>query len=280
MRINFDYISTYGARACIEEALRKEGHLRAKIPAYRGDLTQQKILRWLKKNVRESASGAQAGWRFVQCFDTPQELADHTYWHGSGGGVSGGLRPSITMSDRELGTAGGGYGEKYWGISVSKSKNSASNFTGTAASGSVYMVVLHKDAAVREMADLQDASEIEEHLIRLWKDRVDAVWIGGGEEELVVLNPKAVWIGPGEYFRVFNKKKMEQPAPDALWNTSRSLEGSAAKEAVESKRRFLKNNVRRWEDFARQHPTYADKDGKLEKAKAALAEFERGSGGN
>lgn len=269
-----ELVTLFGARTCIEEAALSMHHPRRSIPKWRGELTQQKILRILKNKVRQSASGPQMGWVFVQCFETPQELAAHTYWHGSGGGVCGGLRPSIAMSDRELGTAGGGYGEKYWGISVSKNKNTASNFTGVSDCGSVYMVVLHKDAVVREMTDLQDAAEIEEHIVALWQEGVDAVWIGRGEEELVVLNPKAVWIGNGEYYKVFQKKMMEQPAPDDVWKSSRELEGKAAEDKEEKKHQALRNNVARWESFTRQHPSHAPGFEHLERAKEALAAHE------
>lgn len=221
---------------------------RARIPKTRGGLSKEKILRYLKRNLVQSKSGPAAGWLFAREFDTPQQLADHTYWHGSGSGVSGGLKPSITMSEAEVESAGGGgYGERYWGISVSKNKNLASNFTGTSRSGNVYMVLLHKDAVVKDMPELSDAADVEEHIVRLWEDGVDAVWIGDeadehSEQELVVLNPQAVWIGRGEHYPVFQKKRFEQPSADELWDDTRKLEGESAEADVRRQERAKENS--------------------------------------
>ena len=64
-------------------------------------------------------------------------------WHWSG--ISRGLVPSIVMSQSDVEKmGGGGYGEKILGISLSKSKNIASNFTGMARYGSVHAVILKR----------------------------------------------------------------------------------------------------------------------------------------
>lgn len=49
------------------------------------------------------------------------------------------------MSDREVERiGGGGYGDKYWGISVSKSKEIASRFSGIHEGVFIYPIVLAK----------------------------------------------------------------------------------------------------------------------------------------
>ena len=87
---------------------------------------------------------------------------------------------------------GGAYGQRYWGISLTKRKRTAESFSGMYNHVTVYPVILKKDAKVIERTDLQDASEIEDIIVDLYEQGVDAVWIGGGEEELVVVNPASI----------------------------------------------------------------------------------------
>lgn len=240
---------------------------RRRIPSWRGELTTDKILRTLRNKVRESFHGPIAGWKFIQSYTDPQDLAAHTYWHGSGGGFSGGLSPSISQPRFDTNSAGGGYDQKYWGISVSKSKNVASKFTGNNRYGTVYMVLLHKDAKVKEMSHLSDAVELEDHIVSLWEEGVDAVLLNQegdfSEKELVILNPHAVWVGNPEGFKVFDKKPFEQPTPDQLWNASRGFEQKASVEAARKKVEFARKkvefargNVSRWVNFQREHPNH------------------------
>ncbi|MFW5532142.1 MAG: JAB domain-containing protein, partial [Segatella copri] len=108
---------------------------------------------------------------------------------------SGRLKPSILMSDSEVERiGGGGYGKKYWGISVSRSKRIASNFS-TGISVRVYPIILVKNAKIKEMPELSDAADLEDYIEDLWEEGVDAVWIGDknrGEQELCVINPAAI----------------------------------------------------------------------------------------
>ena len=112
------------------------------------------------------------------------------------------------MSDREVERiGGGGYGDKYWGISVSKSKEIASRFSGIHEGVFIYPIVLAKNANVKEMPDLNDAADLDDCIIDLWKEGIDAVWIGDknrGEQELCVINPKAIVnIDSSDYYKAF-----------------------------------------------------------------------------
>lgn len=157
------------------------------------------------------------GWKAIREYDSPEDLQEHVYWHGTGGGISGGLKAGFTQVRNGSG-GGGGYGELYHSISVSKNKNKASNFTANSSYGSVYPVLLRKGASVKEMPEVSDALELEDHLIQFWKDGVDAVKIGKwdseySEEELVVLNPKAIILfTKSESYPVYQKKKFENPS--------------------------------------------------------------------
>ena len=183
------------------------------IAPVRGEWTKKKIIKRLKDIV-----GAKTGYSFaarrIAEFDSPEELAEHMFYHGTQYG-GGRLKPSILMSDRELERlGGGGYGEKYWGVSVSKSKRVASNFS-SGRTVSVYPVILVKNAKIKEMPELRDAADLEDCIESLWKEGIDAVWIGDkdkGEQELCVLNPAAmVNIDTPDIYRNYKLGTSENP---------------------------------------------------------------------
>lgn len=183
---------------------------RASISPVRGQWTKDKILRRLK-DIGGSRKGFYTAAKFISEFDSPEELEAHMYYHGTqyGGGA---LKPSILMSDRDIERyGGGGYGVKYWGISVSKSKKVASNFS-QGEGVSIYPIILCKSAKVVEVNGVEDAEDLDEYIEQLWKDGVDAVWIGKGEQELCVLNPNAIVnIGRADHYRYYKLGSEENP---------------------------------------------------------------------
>ena len=58
------------------------------------------------------------------------------------------------------------------------------------------------------MPDLRDASDLDEHIERLYNEGVDAVWVGdknSGEQELAVINPRAIVnIGRSDSYNVYH----------------------------------------------------------------------------
>ena len=185
------------------------------VPAVRGGWNKNKIKRYLKDHP--TRSGVHTAARAISEFDNIEELKDHMFYHGTAWG-SDKLKPSITMSDRDVERyGGGGYGDKYWGISVSKDKKIASRFSGTSSSVRIYPIILLKDAKVVERSDFSDAYDAEEHIEELWNDGVDAVWIGkgkqgGGEQELLILNPRAVVnIGTPDFYKQYLLGHPENP---------------------------------------------------------------------
>ena len=166
---------------------------RLAISPVRGKWTKSKIIKRLKDIVGTKKGYSFAARRIAE-FDSAEELAEHMFYHGTQFG-SGRLKPSILMSDSEVERiGGGGYGQKYWGISVSKSKRIASNFS-TGRSVRVYPIILVKNAKIKEMPELSDAADLEDYIEDLWAEGVDAVWIGDknrGEQELCVINPAAI----------------------------------------------------------------------------------------
>ena len=187
-------------------------------PKVRGGWDIKKIQNQLKKekssvvNVRELLK-----------YNNVDDVLENIYYHGSttsreilrAGSV---LVEKASRWGREptFDNFGGGYGETYHSISLSKSKNVASNFTAQSQTGAVTTVLLRKGANVIEMPSIQDSFELEEILPKLWSDKVDAVKIGDwdsefSEQELVVLNPNsiAVFKEGNQYFQVYQKPRFE-----------------------------------------------------------------------
>ena len=188
---------------------------RSRVPAVRGGWNEKKILRYLKANP--SLHGITMAARLISEFDTVEELKEHMFYHGTKNFV-GSMQPSMVKSERwaqEHG--GGGYGQRYWGISVSKSKKIASNFGNPSPGVSIYPVVLAKGAKVVDRPDLVDAADVEDHIVELWNDGVDAVRLSDwnsdtSEQELLVLNPRAICnIGTSDYYRYFQLGSEENP---------------------------------------------------------------------
>lgn len=179
---------------------------RTYITPVRGEWTKEKIIKRLKESGGSLAGYSRAA-ELISEFDSPKELSEHMFYHGTYYG-RGRLKPSMIMSDREVERiGGGGYGDKYWGISVSKSKEIASRFSGIHEGVFIYPIVLAKNANVKEMPDLNDAADLDDCIIDLWKEGIDAVWIGDknrGEQELCVINPKAIVnIDSSDYYKAF-----------------------------------------------------------------------------
>lgn len=197
------------------DAMMDRARIRASIPAFRGGATMPKITKTLRS--LKSDGGGRAFASEIRRFDSPDQVMENLYFHGTGGFVDGGLKAGSVLPENAF--RSGGYDERQNSISLSKSKEVASNFTGDARSGTVHSVLLKKGAAVEEHPEWADAMEVEDHLPDLWNRGIDAVKIGDwksphSEQELVVLNPRALSVGPAENFSVFQKKKFDQPTID------------------------------------------------------------------
>ena len=191
---------------------------RLSIPKVRGGWTKEKIIKYLKSNSSDTA-GKLGVLEAIASYDTFEDFKDSIYYHGTTNFIPKGLKPSITMSEAEAErNGGGGYGERYYGVSLTKNKKTAESFSGQSNSVTVYPVLLKKDANIIVREDLQDANEVEEIVVDLYEQGVDAVWIGGGEQELVVINPKAsmLYKNGRESFQVYGGFKSTQPTDAEL----------------------------------------------------------------
>ena len=182
----------YMVNECVNRLNEMGYNPREYLPRVRGGWTQQKITKQLKKNG--SLSGPLESIRLIAEFDNVDELRSHIFWHGSKY-IQTSLKPSIVLPRYQVERdGGGGYGRQYWGISLTSDKFTATNFGGTGSRGTwVHPVVLAKDAVVKTMPKLTDADDVEDIIEELWNEGIDAVYIGGGgESELLVLNPKCI----------------------------------------------------------------------------------------
>jgi len=242
-----------------EEFIEKSHHLpeteynyRMAFPKVRNGWTKNKIIKVLR--TISSGYGDVSFNREILKFDSPQEFENNLFYHGSGGGISN-LKPSIVL--RYVNNFGGGYDQKYWGISLSKDRDIASNFTGNSSYGNVAPVILKKNSKVIEMKNIKDADEIEDYIEKLWNENVDAVKIGdwsspSSEQELLVINPKAIVVGKSKGFKVYNKEKIPSFDKDmvnelynnALENYKDASEKSYQRTNEEFKRKYGKDKSR------------------------------------
>lgn len=188
-------------------------------PIVRNGWTKAKIIQYLKK--LPSGKGDFAFYKLLNSYKNFEEFKSNLYYHGSVAYING-LKPSIAFAknwDAEK-EGGGGYGVRYWSVSLSKSKKVASNFSGNRDSLSIYPVLIKPDAKIINM-DLKDSEELEDHIENLWNQGVDGVYIGGGEQELCILNPSCSVMGSGEYQKVFGLN-IKDPTDEELlviWNS-------------------------------------------------------------
>ena len=194
---------------------------RLMIPNVRGKWTKEKILRYFKGFGRTDVKSTYGIAEYISEFETEEDFANHIYYHGTANGIDGGLRPSAVMSERQAEQrGGGGYGQRYWGVSLTKRKRTAESFSGMSGGVSIYPVLLKRDAKVIERTDIQDASEIEDIITELYEQGVDAVWIGGGEQELILVNPAAaiLYKKGSEYHSVYGGFKSKALTNEDIHN--------------------------------------------------------------
>lgn len=179
-------------------------------PNVRGGWTIEKIQKQLKNESSNRVNSKE-----LSKFDSLDDLMNNIYYHGSISAHDN-LKAGSTLQENQR---TGGYGEEYHSISLSGNKNIASNFASMGQNGTVMPVILKKDANVIEMPNVEDSIELEDILPELWDKGVDAVKIGDwdietkgyGEQELVVLNPRAIMTMPQgtTYFQNYHKPKFQ-----------------------------------------------------------------------
>lgn len=104
--------------------------------------------------------------------------------------LKGGFIPGKSLPKTNF--RGGGYDKMQSSISFAETPKEASIFSSLTKDGKILEAQLKKDAKVVSIDGIEDAIDLEEFLPYLKKNKVDAVYIGGGEKEIVVINNKAI----------------------------------------------------------------------------------------
>lgn len=121
--------------------------------------------------------------------------ASDTFYHGTSADSARKIMGEGFKSGTELpkdAYRGGGYGKIQEGVSFAETPKEAGIFSTLTRDGEIVEAKLKKGAKVVTIDGIEDAVDLADYTKYLKKQGIDAVYIGGGEKELVVLNTKAV----------------------------------------------------------------------------------------
>ena len=164
-----------------------------------------------KETIEEIANGYIVSKPFKKiALKTTKYIGTRTFYHGtSTENVS-----KITKQGFKVGSSlpedafrSGGYGQMQDSVSFSSDPIMASIFTGSKNEGSLIKVKIDPKAKIVSASSIEDAIELNDHVEDLKKKGVDAVWIGGGEKELVVISPKIAKVEDSRLFNVQTRKE-------------------------------------------------------------------------
>lgn len=123
------------------------------------------------------------------------QLKSDTFYHGTSAENARGIMQLGFKKGSELPKdtfRGGGYGKIQSSISFTETPKDASRFSTLSKDGEIVEAKLKPNSKIVSIQGVEDAVELEDYIAYLRKQKVDAVYIGGGEKELVVINPKMV----------------------------------------------------------------------------------------
>lgn len=241
---------------------------RIKLTKTRGGWTKPKIEKQLK-----SISGKKSKLLYqkeISKYDTPESFEENLFYHGSSRIVCD-LKPSIALKINE--NFGGGSGEQYYGISLSSDRNIASNFTGNSNTGYVAPVLIKRGAVIKEIPKIKDSSELDDIIIDLWNNGVDAVVIGDhtlthSEKEIVILNPICIIIGESKFFNVLSKNKMPSFSKDEIKEQWINSSDNYKKIAIED---WEKSNI----SFHEKYGKYKDESSRWNSKQKKVYDFHK-----
>lgn len=184
-------------------------------PGFRGLVTPEKIYARQRSAFSQKSNSdlfttlTRKAYFEIDEFSSAEELRDHVYYHGTSRYIQGGLKPGAYIKGIESGGGNGGFGLAYHTISLTKNKKIASNFSGNSNQLTIHPVLVKKHATIVSMPETPDAEALENKIIDLWQQQIDAVKISDwnhptSEQELCVLNPRALILFSGEHYPVFN----------------------------------------------------------------------------
>lgn len=136
------------------------------------------------------------------------KLKSDTFYHGTSAENARGIMQSGFKRGSELPEnvfRGGGYGKMQNSISLAETPKDASRFSTLTKNGEIVETKLKPNSKVVSIEGVEDAVDLEDYMQYLKKNKIDAVYIGGGEKELVVINPKAVNPVKSQLTDIWNK---------------------------------------------------------------------------
>ena len=136
------------------------------------------------------------------------KLKSDTFYHGTSaenarGIMEIGFKPGGELPEETF--RGGGYGKMQSSISLTETPKDASRFSTLSKGGEIVEAKLKPNSRVVSIDGIDDATDLENYIKYLKKQKVDAVYIGGGEKELVVINPKAITPTKSQLTDIWNK---------------------------------------------------------------------------
>jgi len=135
-------------------------------------------------------------------------LKSDTFYHGTSSGSADSIMSSGFIPGSKLPKSayrGGGYGKMQSTISFAETPKEAGIFSTLTKDGKIVEAKLKPNARVVSIDGIEDAVDLEDYIGFLRKQKVDAVYIGGGEKELVVINPKSVSPTKSQLTDIWNK---------------------------------------------------------------------------
>ena len=144
------------------------------------------------------------------------KLKSDTFYHGTNAENAKGIMSSGFKAGSSLpmeAFRGGGYGKMQNSVSFAETPKEASIFSTLSKNGEIVEAKLRPNAKVVSIDGVEDAVELEAYMGYLIKQKIDAVYIGGGEKELVVINSKAVTPIKSQLTDIWNQA---QPAINTL----------------------------------------------------------------
>lgn len=122
-------------------------------------------------------------------------LKSETFYHGTSAENAEGIMKSGFKFGKELPEntfRGGGYGKMQNSISLTETPKDASRFSELSKGGKIIEVTLKPNSKIVSIDGIEDAIDLENYIPYLKKQKVDAVYIGAGEKELVIINKNAI----------------------------------------------------------------------------------------
>lgn len=136
------------------------------------------------------------------------KLKSDTFYHGTNADNARGIMQVGFKKGSDLpedNFRGGGYGKKQNSISFAETPKEASIFSTLSKNGEIVEAKLKPNAKVVSIEGIEDSTDLDDYIEYLIKEKIDAVYIGGGEKELAVINPKVVIPTKSQLTDIWNK---------------------------------------------------------------------------